>query len=335
MGRAALLHQDRDEPRIGGPASQQRGQHRRPQPGVQVVDVRLQHPHLRRRRCRPVRGTEHHADDIGPPRGVAGARPDPDRRDRERRQRAAVVGEGAQESHAGRRGELALAARADLPAPGELEDRGRRHRQVAVRRADASGPHRHRARRDAADARSASAAHTPTMSAIASHDPTSWNATSSGGMPCTRPSASASRAKTASAGSLIVMGRSADSSSVRIRDNERCGRSSPRLSTSTLSARSPARLTVLARTATSPGTTAPTADLTASREAPASSSAPSSMSPAMPAEASTHRCAAASAVMPERYGAVTVPVPGPADALDGWLRALGTTVSRSGCGRVR
>ena len=48
--------------------------------------------------------------------------------------------------------QLALAAREDLPAPGELEDRGRRHRQVAVRRADASGPHRHRARRDAADA---------------------------------------------------------------------------------------------------------------------------------------------------------------------------------------
>ena len=71
--------------------------------------------------------------------------------------------------------------------------------------------------------RSASAAHTPTMSAIASHDPTSWNATSSGGMPCTRPSASASRAKTASAGSWIVMGRSADSSSVRIRVHERCG----------------------------------------------------------------------------------------------------------------
>ena len=74
--------------------------------------------------------------------------------------------------------------------------------------------------------RSASAAHTPTMSAIASHDPTSWNATSSGGMPCTRPSASASRAKTASAGSRTAVGRSADASSVRIRVHERCGCSS-------------------------------------------------------------------------------------------------------------
>ena len=71
--------------------------------------------------------------------------------------------------------------------------------------------------------RSASAAHTPTMSAIASHDPTSWKWTSSGGMPCTRPSASASRAKTASAGSRIAVGMSADSSSVRIRAHERCG----------------------------------------------------------------------------------------------------------------
>jgi hypothetical protein len=62
------------------------------------------------------------------------------------------------------------------------------------------------------------------------------------------------------------------------------------------------RVTALVRTTTSPGTTAATADRTASREAPASSRAPSSMSPAMPAEASTHS-RAAPAVMPARYDA--------------------------------
>ena len=42
VGRAALLHQDRGQPGVAGAGRQQRGEHGRPEPRVEVVDVGLQ-----------------------------------------------------------------------------------------------------------------------------------------------------------------------------------------------------------------------------------------------------------------------------------------------------
>ena len=70
-----------------------------------------------------------------------------------------------------------------------------------MRGADPTGAHRDRARGELGDAQVGERRAHPTTSAMESQAPTSWNCTSSGSMPCTRASASASRANTASAGS--------------------------------------------------------------------------------------------------------------------------------------
>jgi DNA polymerase-3 subunit gamma/tau len=138
----------------------------------------------------------------------------------------------------------------------------------------------------------ATPAHVPTTSAMASWAPTSWKCTSSGGTPCTRASAPASRSNTASARSRTRGSRSASRirarTSAQVRDvpSSRCWSGT---ATSTLVARSPARRTGCAVRDTLPGSTASIACCNAPIGTPTSTRAPSSMSPAMPAEASIQR----------------------------------------------
>ena len=80
----------------------------------------------------------------------------------------------------------------------QLGDRRRRHRHHAVRAADPVRSRRPPARPPARSRpRCTSPAQTPTTSAIASRAPTSWKCTSSGSVPCTAASATASRSNVA------------------------------------------------------------------------------------------------------------------------------------------
>ncbi len=107
--------------------------------------------------------------------------------------------------------------------------------------------------------RSASAAHTPTTSAIESSAPTSWKCTSAAGIPCACASASASRPNTASASRRTRSSRDASASITWIVRQSRCGGSSTSIRTSALVARMPARVTVRTSMPTAPATTASTA----------------------------------------------------------------------------
>ena len=135
--RPALLHEDRHEPRVGGARLEQRGQHRRPHPRVQVVDVRLQDPHRSPASARPACDAEDHADDVGPPGTSRPPAPDPDRRDLHRRQsrRTRLPAPVTRAMPVGVASSPSPPARTRQPL-GQLEDRGWRHRQVAVGGAD-------------------------------------------------------------------------------------------------------------------------------------------------------------------------------------------------------
>ena len=88
-----------------------------------------------------------------------------------------------------------------------------------------------------------SASQVPTTSAIESSAPTSWKCTSSGEMPCTKPSASASRANVACARRRVTGARSASANMARIDVQVRWGGSVTTTSTSTFVARCPPRTT--------------------------------------------------------------------------------------------
>lgn len=137
-------------------------------------------------------------------------------------------------------------------------------------------------------ARSCSAAQTPTTSAMESQAPTSWKCTSSVVVPCTCASATARRAKAASADARTGSARGACSMRRRTSRHVRCAWSSSLGVTWIRVARIPARVTCVCARRTSPGTTASTAARTVLNAAPPSTRAASSMSPAMPADASTH-----------------------------------------------
>ena len=234
---------------------------------------------------------EHDADHVRHARGVPGTGADPHRGDREGRQVSIFRCQGDDQRHAGRC--------RPLPRPAVAAPASRAPTAPPRVRASGTSPCATRARPEptatspavtVVTPRSCSAAHTPTTSAIESRAPTSWKCTSCAGMPCTWPSASASREKTAVARSRTGSGMVAASSISLMVRQVRCGGSSTSTRTSTLVARSPARLTVVRVNSTESGITASTTRRTTSRSAPASISAPSSMSPATPAEASIQAC---------------------------------------------
>ena len=140
---------------------------------------------------------------------------------------------------------------------------------------------------------SRSASQAPTTSAIESSAPTSWKCTVSGSTPCVRPSASARRPKAARARSRVCAARSASASIARMLAHVRWGGSSTSTRTRALVARCPPRVTSSVSRRTAPGTTASRAACRAPTSAPASTSAPRTMSPATPAEMSNHACMAA------------------------------------------
>ena len=128
-------------------------------------------------------------------------------------------------------------------------------------------------------------AHTPTTSAMASRAPTSWKDTSSGSLPWTVASATASRSKTRMASPRTSSERSVDCSSARMSRQDRCSAESS-IRTPHRTAAKPLRWTVTGASETGSGATASTAVWSTSSGTPASTSAPRSMSPLAPAEAS-------------------------------------------------
>ena len=160
--------------------------------------------------------------------------------------------------------------------------------------------------------RSSSAAHTPTMSTMASRAPTSWSSTSSGSMPCTRPSASA-RARDDGqrpiAHRVGQVGRLDDPAHLTRRAMRPVlvmavvivvsswpwswswpWSSSPATSSRRWPRWPRSRPAACARTParSRPARARPACAITAVGSAPASTSAPSNMSPAMPAAALTY-----------------------------------------------
>ena len=89
---------------------------------------------------------------------------------------------------------------------------------------------------------------------------------------------------------------------VRIVRQVRWGWSATSVRTSSLVARIPARCTVRVSRVTVSGSTASTTCWTAGSRAPASRSAPSSMSPATPPDASIQACSVLTSSTPPRYG---------------------------------
>ena len=192
MRRAALLHQDRRQPGVARAGLEQRRDHAPARPAGRG----------RRRWSRSAAaGAGHRAggrsrlagdesrSTLACPSGSRPPAPTPIAVDGHRRLRAPRVARvvssaapvGVQSSIADRR----PGVRRD--AAQQLGDRGRRHRQVAVRAADVA-----RADGDGGDSttlarapRWTKPAQTPTMSAIASSAPTSWKWTSSGSLPWT------------------------------------------------------------------------------------------------------------------------------------------------------
>ena len=132
-----------------------------------------------------------------------------------------------------------------------------------------------------------SPAQDPTTSASASSAPTSWKWTSSAGTPCAAPSARANRAKTSRARDRTASSSGAASSRSRTSAHVRLA-SLGGVATSTLVAARPARVTRWAVSRTGSTPSASTAACIVARGAPASTSAPSSMSPLAPAWASNH-----------------------------------------------
>ena len=134
--------------------------------------------------------------------------------------------------------------------------------------------------------RSSSAAADPTTSASESNAPTSWKCTSSGGSPCTAPSASASSRKTRVARSFPAGRRSLAPTCPST--SARCRWRSAAVGV-VITARRHARPPRRAASVRSPRPGTPSeamAPRTRSTSAPASSRAASSMSPATPAVAS-------------------------------------------------
>ena len=134
VGRSALLHEDRRQPRVGGAGVHQGGQHRRPYTRVHVVDVGLEDAPSTVRRPVPLPRprAEHDANDVGSSGRVARARPDPGGDDVQRGQGTLGRREGRHEGCAGRCRQLTVAARLHLPPVDQPEHRGNRHRQQPV-----------------------------------------------------------------------------------------------------------------------------------------------------------------------------------------------------------
>ena len=122
-----------------------------------------------------------------------------------------------------------------------------------------------------------------------SHAPTSWKWTSADVDAVDSRLGVGEHVEDADSAVAHGSGMSAVSIIVRISTQRRCGWSAASTSTSTLAARSPALLTSVTDSRTVAGRTASTTDWISSSGAPASTRAPSSMSPATPAPASIQR----------------------------------------------
>jgi len=101
--RPTLFHQDRREPRVCRACLEQLRQYVRPQPQVEIIDVRLDQQ-LCRRTWLGV--TDEQADDIGPVREIAATGSDADRTDPHRWQRAVPRRVFGQDRRPGRRAQL-------------------------------------------------------------------------------------------------------------------------------------------------------------------------------------------------------------------------------------
>ncbi len=163
---------------------------------------------------------------------------------------------------------------------------GRRPCRLVTNPLPAASAEQHTTAPGRSSPRSSSAAADPTTSASESNAPTSWKCTSSGGSPCTAPSASASSRKTRVARSFPAGRRSLAPTCPST--SARC-RSRSVTAGMVITARRHARPPRRAASVRSPRPGTPSeaiAPRTRSTSAPASSRAASSMSPATPAVAS-------------------------------------------------
>ena len=216
--------------------------------------------------------------------GVAGSGADADRLDSHGREVLARLGQRGDQRHARGRGKLAGPAGTDLPALGEFEDRGHRDGDAPVRGPDLPEPRATGPALSRTMPRASSAAHTPTTSAMESHAPTSWKCTSSTGVPWARASAAARRRNTARARSARRPRGRACASIPRMSRPCPMREVVARTTTSTLVARMPPRRTSVATRSHGLRHDPVDGGLQDSPSgAPASTRAPSSMSPATPA----------------------------------------------------
>ena len=231
---------------------------------------------------------QQHPDDVRTVRGVAGAGADADRGHGHRGQGLAAGGQRPDQGHPGRGGQFARAVAADPPAAGQFGDRGSGHRQAAVGGPDAARAEGDLARRHRRDAQVVEGRAHP------DHVGDRVERTHLVEVHLVGGDAVDGRLGGGQAFEDRLRGRHAwrraGQRGARMSRHCRCGGLSTSGVTCTFVARNPARRTSSTVTATDPGRTASIAARTASRRAPASSSAPSSMSPAIPAEASIQAC---------------------------------------------
>ena len=294
LPRAAVPAHDLGTPAVPGAGCPHRLKNRGPQPGVEVIDCALDDGHvaLAQVPLRAGRRPNDHPGDVGPVRGVPATAAGAHRAHRHGR-KAARCGRRREQGRTGRGGALArqfAAGQVQAGRGGDTEDggagTGRRPCRLVTNPLPAARAEQQTTAPGRSSPRSCSAAADPTTSASESNAPTSWKCTSSGGSPCTAPSASASSRKTRAARSFPAGWRSlaptCPSTSARCR-----GRSVTVgvVITARRHARPPRRAASVR--SPRPGTLSEAmAPRTRSRSAPASSSAASSMSPATPAVAS-------------------------------------------------
>ena len=318
----ALLHQDRDEPRVRRAGRQQAGQHPRPEPRVQVVDIRLENDAPRGRlgrRAAASAGADQHPGHVRPAGGVAAAGT--------ARRTARSVSDGRSSQRLGaarspapsRSGWSARRSpRPDPPAAGQLDDRRHRHRRSAVRRAHlvpeptatsagaepSSIAEVVQRRADADDV--GDGVQRPDLVEVHVLGRDAVHPGLGGGQPGEHRAAP---------GPAPVRRGAAARAASRIVRQVRCGGSSTRTSTSTLVARSPARVTACGASRTAPGTTASTARCTVPQvragvdqgaEQHVAGDAGGGVDPGVPSRRHRARCAGAGDLGGEVAGAVTV-----------------------------